>query len=173
MSELFPNVDESGADFSPCRTWRYALWRRWAWNERANVCAFIGINPSTADETKNDPTITRCMNFAKSWGFDGIYMLNLFAYRATKVEDMWKARTAGVDVVGPGNNEALRYYRSRVSRVVAAWGAKPKSGDRGLRVCELLNVPIHCLRKTKSGWPEHPLYMPGDVEPFIFWEATP
>jgi hypothetical protein len=84
MSNLLLGTDESitesGAEFSPCRTWRYALWRHWDWQGHANCVMFVGMNPSTADELVNDKTISNCIGFAKRWGFGGIYMLNLFAF---------------------------------------------------------------------------------------------
>ncbi|SFI76527.1 DUF1643 domain-containing protein [Nitrosomonas sp. Nm34] len=67
--------------FSPCREYRYTLYREW--EEGQGVCMFIGLNPSTADEIKNDPTVIRCINYAKRWGYQAMYMANIFAYRAT------------------------------------------------------------------------------------------
>ena len=72
---------KSGAIFSSCRKYRYALWRNW--DESKPRPMIIGLNPSTADEKENDPTIVRCINFAKSWGYGGVYVANLFAFRAT------------------------------------------------------------------------------------------
>ena len=70
------------ATFSNCRKYRYALSR--SWDEKKKIVLFIGLNPSTADEKKDDPTIRRCINYAQSWGFGGLQVANLFAYRATK-----------------------------------------------------------------------------------------
>ena len=72
---------KSGAVFSDCRKYRYALWRMW--NEHMPIAMIIGLNPSTADQTRNDPTITRCINFASSWGYGGVCVTNLFGFRAT------------------------------------------------------------------------------------------
>ena len=74
------------AQLSTCRKYRYALWR--TWDEAKPQVMIIGLNPSTADETKDDPTITRCINFAKAWGYGGVCMANLFAYRATAPSDV-------------------------------------------------------------------------------------
>jgi hypothetical protein len=79
---------ERSATISPCRMFRYALWRRWGSGPYA---MFIGLNPSTADEQNDDPTIRRCIGFAQSWGYDALCMANLFAYRATKPTDMKNA----------------------------------------------------------------------------------
>lgn len=86
------------AKFSECRKYRYALWR--TWDETKPHVMIIGLNPSTADETKNDSTITKCINFAKSWDYGGLCMANLFAYRATKPSDM----IASNDPVGTDND---------------------------------------------------------------------
>lgn len=67
--------------FSPCREYRYTLYREWMPGDK--VVQFIGLNPSTADEVKNDPTVTRCINYAKAWGYTGMYMTNIFAFRET------------------------------------------------------------------------------------------
>jgi len=164
MKTLF---DKSDAQFSPCRTWRYALWRTWDWQGHANVCMFIGVNPSTADERKNDPTVTRCINFAKSWGYGGLIMMNLFAFRATKIRDLWKA----ADPIGPGNDEAFGYQSSRCGLIVAAWGAKSdrRMAPRAAVIPGLVGGrPLYCLGRTAEGHPLHPLFVPGDRKPVIY-----
>jgi hypothetical protein len=93
--ESTPPILRSGADFSPCRTWRYKLSRRWSLT--GPMIAFVGLNPSTADEIDDDPTVRRCIGFARRWGFSGMYMLNVFAYRSTNPREL---RTA-TDPVGP------------------------------------------------------------------------
>ena len=77
---------KTDAKFSACRKYRYALWRNWDGSKP--YAMIIGLNPSTADENENDPTITRCINFAKSWGYGGVCVTNLFAYCATVPSDM-------------------------------------------------------------------------------------
>src|SRR5688572_12557148 len=98
----------SGARFSECGTYRYVLWRQW--NEVNGDVAFVGLNPSTADDEKDDPTIRRCIGFAKRWGYGGVVMLNLFAYRATRPDAMWAARVADADIVGPQNDAHIRLF---------------------------------------------------------------
>lgn len=68
--------NSKGAEFSECRKYRYVLWRRWDWKGYGNQVMFIGLNPSTADETEDDPTIRRCIRFAKDWGYSGLLMMN-------------------------------------------------------------------------------------------------
>lgn len=74
-------TDIRSASFSPCRRYRY--WLRIVWDDSKPLAAFIGLNPSTADEVKDDPTVRRCRNFASSWGCGGMVMFNLFPFRAT------------------------------------------------------------------------------------------
>lgn len=167
MSQLLFADDTKGATFSPCRTWRYELWRRWG-REPERYCAFIGLNPSTADETNDDPTIRRCIGFAKRWGFSGLYMLNLFAFRST---DPTGLKTAN-DPVGPENNLHLMRICDSAELVIAAWGVHGTYLDRHKKVLSLLG-PLHCLGTTKDGHPKHPLYLAGDTEPVLFNRGSP
>ena len=164
-----------GAYFSECRKFRYSLWRRWDDNlsfwtcanvePNADLCCFIGLNPSTADEKLDDPTIRRCIGFAKDWGFNGLVMLNIFAYRATDPKDM-KAFPAPE---GPLNNLAICTVAGLVGRTVAAWGVHGVHRNRGLWVKPLLleHHPV-CLGLTKGGHPKHPLYLPKNSVPVRF-----
>jgi hypothetical protein len=148
---------ESSATFSPCRTYRYALWRKWGSGPYA---MFIGLNPSTADELTNDPTIRRCIAFARGWGYDALCMANLFGYRATKPIDMKKAS----DPVGPENDNILSRLASDAGIAIAAWGTNGTYKGRDQSVKQL--VPnLHYLRMTKGGHPSHPLYLPANLLP--------
>jgi len=129
------------------------------------MVAFVGLNPSTADEKLNDPTIRRCINFAKDWGFDGMYMLNAFAFRATNPRDM----KAAADPIGPENDHWLRHYASGSSELIACWGAHC-DGVREWQVCEAINKPIQCLGLTKGRRPKHPLYIRADQKLELFWQ---
>lgn len=154
--------DGGGAFFSPCRTWRYVLWR--VWDSRKARCVFIGLNPSTADETEDDPTIRRCVGFARRWGFGGIVMLNIFAFRATDPRDLKKAE----DPVGPQNDEILWRYHDLKGLTVACWGSHGDFMRRGKKVAKLL-VGMRCFGLTAAGHPKHPLYLRADSEtvPFL------
>lgn len=155
-----------GAQLSDCRKYRYALWRTWQGGGRHGDPAehhvmFIGLNPSTADETQDDPTIIRCIGFAKRWGFDGIYMLNLFAYRATSPKDLMKAE----DPVGPENNSFLSMYHEPAGLNIACWGAHGVFMKRDQAVIELLGREnLSCLGITNGGQPKHPLYLKLDTK---------
>ena len=147
------------AVFSPCRTYRYLLWREWIGG--VGYAMFVGLNPSTADETQDDPTIRRCIAFAKSWGYAGLCMTNLFAFRATDPKDMM----AVADPVGPDNNANLLDVAKDAGVIVAAWGAKGTHKGRDAEVCKML-PPLHFLALTKDGHPGHPLYLPKTLTPF-------
>lgn len=154
-------IDKS-ATFSPCRRFRYTLWRTWAAVDGHADCyaMFVGLNPSTADEANDDPTIRRCVGFARAWGFQGLCMTNLFAYRATDPADM----LAQADPVGEGNDRTLRAMAERAGIVVAAWGVHGAHGGRAAAVRKLL-PKLHYLKLTKDGHPAHPLYLPKTLRP--------
>lgn len=141
--------------WSPDKAYRYSLWRMWGPGEIP--CLFIGLNPSTADETEDDPTIRRCKNFAKSWGCDSLIMTNLFAYRATDPKHM----KAASDPIGPDNDAWLIRLSSIAKIKVAGWGVHGSHLERSLAVIDLLNG-LQCLGFTKDGYPKHPLYLRSD-----------
>lgn len=152
-----------GAVISPCLNYRYQLER--TWDVERSYAVFIGLNPSTADAVEDDPTIRRCMRYAYDWGYGGVVMLNLFAFRATKPRDMFNA----FDPVGPLNDEFLisNSNYSRTGIVVAAWGTYGSFMNREKAVKQLIQ-PLHCLSITKDGHPGHPLYLKKDLKPVLF-----
>ena len=144
----------SGAQFSDDRVYRYALWR--TWDETKGHAMFIGLNPSTADETKDDQTIRKCMAFARRWDYGGIYMLNIFAFRATDPQVM----KAAADPIGPGNDDIIRRYLACAGTAIACWGVHGQHRNRSQRVRAWLRGRLHHLGLTKDGHPKHPLYLP-------------
>ena len=140
------------AIFSPCRRYRYALWRTWDQNKPSVL--FIGLNPSTADETNDDPTLTRCINYAKYWGYGGVCIANIFAFRATKPKDLFARKR----IIGKENNHWLFKLAIDADLVIAAWGNHVKS----------MFKQLHCLKLTKKGEPAHPLYLRADLTPTLF-----
>ena len=143
--------------WSPCKRYRYTLWRRWG--PGTHPAMFIGLNPSTADETQDDPTIRRCKAFAKSWGCDSLIMTNLFAFRATDPRDM----KAAEDPIGPENDGWLERLAGIAHVRVAAWGVHGFFGERAMQVAAVL-PDFMCLGTTKDGHPKHPLYLPATAE---------
>ena len=147
----------TGAVFSPCRTWRYLLWRQWdASRPAAN---FLMLNPSTADESKLDPTCARARDYAERWGYGALIVTNVFAFRNTDPSLMKEAR----DPVGPGNDAAIVRAAKEAALVVCAWGNHGAFMQRSVDVKRLLNknrIELHTLRLNSNGEPAHPLYLP-------------
>lgn len=143
--------------FSPCRTYRYVLWRelRTLFNDGTGYVCFIGLNPSTADEQLNDPTIRRCIDFVWRWGYEALCMVNLFAFRATDPADMMAAS----DPVGPENDEWILKYAGGAKLVIAAWGVNGNYRCRGYQIRAII-PGLKCLDINGDGSPKHPLYVP-------------
>jgi hypothetical protein len=155
------NRAENGAVFSHDRRYRYLLWRRWSGSER--LVLFIGLNPSTADETQDDPTIRRCRSFAESWSASGFMIANLFAYRATFPSDLRTEKSP----VGNENDSWISAASGYAIRTIACWGNHGTHLGRAGEVLPLLVRPEY-LRMTKTGQPSHPLYLPGILRPSRF-----
>lgn len=161
--------------FSEDRLFRYTLWRHWHIRpgifegpRNKGFVLFIALNPSTADERFDDPTIRRCIAFSKAWGYTEFCMMNLFAFRATQPEVMKQQKTSPV---GDLNDEFITVAAQKAAVVVLAWGNHGNFQKRDQAVLQILKraeVQPMCLRTTKSGCPEHPLYIPAvtPLKPF-------
>jgi hypothetical protein len=155
-----------GAVFSECRNYRYTLWR--VWDEEIRPLNVIGLNPSTADENVDDPTIRRCIGFARDWGFGGLVMTNLFALRSTDPKILSRVD----DPVGARNDHHLM-LAATAGAPLAAWGAHPMAHERAVSVMESLShLDVECLGLTKNGAPRHPLYVP-KIAPRVRFEVAP
>lgn len=178
---------ERGAVFSGCGKYRYALWRSCVslepdeqgnppWPARSvgeRTLGWVMLNPSSAAED-DDPTIRKCMGFAKRGSYDGIMVVNLFAFKATMPRELWKRRA---DIVGPDNNDAIRQALSGVDDVMYAWGAttgaaSPRLLKRSLEVSDIVlgmrpKIRTFTLGFTSAGFPRHPLYVPYTMEPRV------
>ena len=148
-----------GAVLSKCRRYRYTLWRDTGIHNQDYVM-FIGLNPSTADETKDDPTIRRCVGFARDWGYGKLCMTNLFALRTTNPKDMLNHQSP----IGELNNAYLMELGEKASITIAAWGDNGAHLQRDQMVRAFISK-IHCLKLNKSGQPAHPLYLPANLKP--------
>lgn len=159
------------AEFSPCRRYRYALFRPLG---PGPVLAVIGHNPSTADETADDPTIRRCLGYARRDGFGALLMLNLCAWRDTNPDGL----TLLDDPVGPENDAALLAGARAAGCVLAAWGALARASraqrvrHRPEEVLRLLRpvAPVYALKVGKDGSPGHPLYLRADLPMSVYRE---
>lgn len=155
---------KSGATFSPCRRYRYRLWREWG--DPTQRCAFIMCNPSVGDECEDDHTIRRCIGFAKRWGFGAIDLANLFAWVSTNPLGLLEP----LDPVGPDNNGHLTSVASNAGRVVMAWGAHGairalldlRAHDVATMLQLLVKQPrdLGTLGRTADGYPRHPARIP-------------
>lgn len=163
--------------FSRDRKYRYTLYREW--EPLKPLVAFIGLNPSTADEVQNDPTVTRCINFAKAWGAGRFCMLNLFGFRSTDPRGLYAVE----DPIGDENLKWVDIVAAdHASLVVCAWGTHGRK--RLPEYCRELEamlhntqlqrgVPICCLGKNADGSPRHPLYLRADSWPVDLWTGEP
>lgn len=157
--------EKRDAVFSPCRLYRYRLSQ--IWDEDKPPLTWLMLNPSTADEVKNDPTVERCERRARMWGYGGSVVLNIFAFRATDPKDM----RASVDPVGPDNDEWLRKIAksSHEFDVVGGWGEHGAHKGRGQAVLDIFkqeNGRLSALKINASGHPAHPLYIAYSAKPF-------
>lgn len=155
-----PGMPTSDAVLSGCGRYRYRLTR--TWDPERPRATFIMLNPSTADAADDDPTIRRCMRYARAWGLGGLMVVNLYAFRATEPEDLWRAD----DPIGPDNDDHLRAVLTATDAgapVVAAWGVNARLD----RVAEVMGFagPVTALGLTKAGQPRHPLYLRKDAQP--------
>lgn len=153
----------SATVFSHDRAHRYTLWREWIGGR--GYAQFIGLNPSTADEVHDDPTIRRCIAFAKAWGYSALCMTNAFAYRATDPAVMKKQ----ADPIGPDNNYWLVKIANDAEIVIAAWGVHGAYRERDRAVRQLIEADslLYCLGTTKDRHPKHPLYLRADTRPVL------
>ena len=160
MTDLFLVGGGRGALISECGRYRYRLWR--LWNDLAPVMTWVMLNPSTADADIDDPTIRKCIWFAKAHGYGGIIVVNLFAWRATNPKELPKV----ADPIGPENDDHILWAcrAPMLGSVVAGWGSDKFAQKRAARVKVLIRGSqgrtLHCFRKSASGAPWHPLYLP-------------
>lgn len=168
MTQLPLNLGTSGASFSPCRRYRYALWRRWADGPQ---CLFLMLNGSKANELASDNTVTRCLNYAKAWRYGCLAVCNLYGLMSTDPRMLAKVE----DPIGPENDWYIRDTAEHSGIVVCGWGAEPFAINRAKDVVKLLaGVPLYCLERTKMGHPRHPLYCKASLVPTPFsFEENP
>ena len=155
---------KTGAIISDCKRYRYRLWR--IWNENKPLVLFIMLNPSKADSNADDPTIRRCMRFAAAWGYGGMYVGNLFAYRSTEPKGLMKT----FDPVGRENDYHLACMSEKCEIAVCAWGNKSivDSMRPEHTPLEFVKAPLYYIELSKDGIPKHPLYLKKSLKPKRF-----
>jgi hypothetical protein len=145
------------ACISRCGRYRYALWRRW---DDGPQVLFVMLNPSTADQRDDDPTIRRCIGLAARWGYAAVAVGNLFAFRTPSPRVLRRA----AHPVGRANDRWLQRLAAESGRMIAAWGNDGTLLGRDVQVRSML-APLYALSLTRCGQPRHPLYVPNSVVP--------
>ena len=152
---------ESAAVISACGAYRYSLTRNWS---DAPLLPFVMLNPSTADAKEDDPTIRRCIGFARREGAGGLIVANLYALCSPAPEALWAAR----DPIGPKNRQMLVGLAAQAVAqslpIICAWGAQARGDqiDGALRMFQTAGARLACLGRTRYGAPRHPLYVRAD-----------
>ena len=162
LADLFT---QTGAVFTPCKRYRYRLWRTWDATKKPIV--FLMLNPSIADENQNDPTVERCQRRAMAWGYGGLQVVNIFALVSTDPQGLY----ACDDPVGPENNAAILEAVKDAGMVVCAWGTHGEHVNRAREVVELLKaagISPQCLGQNADGSPKHPLYVSYGISPMAY-----
>lgn len=163
MYNLF---DDNGASFSDCKRYRYCLWR--IWDKELPRVMFVGLNPSTANETEPDATIRRVVSFAKKWGYGGVYMLNVFPYVSTDPDDMVDFYNTNYHLEEAEKNDKwLWKIGNEVTEIILAWGNFDVAKVKGEDISRCFKN-ANCLIKNKNGSPRHPLYVPLSVKRIPF-----
>ena len=159
----------SGALFNGTFSCRYSLWR--IWEKTGDYLLFIGLNPSTANGIKDDPTIRRLINFAKSWGFGGLFCGNLFSLVSSNPANL--LYESAVELQGGPNDQAIKRMREIATLVLVGWGTWGiHASSRAEDVLALVGEPVHCLKVTRKGEPAHPLYMPADSKLMRYYRTS-
>jgi hypothetical protein len=155
---------EMTAVFSACEKYRYALTR--VWEPAKPMIAFCMLNPSTADDKINDPTVRRCIGFAQQWGYGGLIVVNAYALRSPKPADLKKTGNpvqSSADL--PRTNDAWILYAAFKRDIVFAWGQHAKYLNRDAAIARLFgDVEMKCLGQNADGSPKHPLFLKGATE---------
>ena len=151
-------ISRSGAEFSECGSYRYALWR--SWDNALPSVMFVSLNPSIADDQREDPTLIRCINFARAWGFGGILIGNLFAGISTDPKNIRYMS----DPVGKDNDSWLQKMAEIAEIKIAAWGNHGHYRGRDSKILQMM-APMFCIKENTSGQPAHPLYLRGCLQP--------
>lgn len=150
------------AAFSRCNRYRYRLERAWDKRiSRQSTVAFVGLNPSTADANKDDPTIRKCTAYAQRWQYKKLIMVNLFAWRATDPIDL----LAADEPIGKLNNRHLDEAIAQSALVLACWGEHGTLLNRSAEFRQQYARRLYCLKTNASGEPTHPLYLPATLRP--------
>lgn len=153
------------AGISSCGIYRWWLYRCWAVDKPLII--WIMMNPSTADHTKNDPTISKIMRYSKKWGYGGVLVLNIYAFRSSKPENLPQVMS---EAVGPRNDwwikTMFRYAARKKIPVVCAWGVRHQNRGDWVRVAaDDAGLQLMCLELALNAEPKHPRFLSEDLRP--------
>jgi len=165
---MLNEIMQKRAILDETRKYRYILTRKI--NQNPPIL-FIMLNPSTADEYQDDPTIRRIIEFTKSWGYGASIVMNIFAYRSSDPSELKKV----TDPIGSKNDYYLKLVSNHVDKIIVAWGVNGNYLKRAEKVIDSLPLKerVFCLETTKGGYPKHPLYVRGDIVPIPFgWKPN-
>lgn len=154
------NIKRTAA-FSRCQRYRYQLERRWDNDSPAKRVVFIGLNPSTADHRMDDPTIRRCMGFTRSWGYNVLTVVNLFAFRTPYPAELKRT----IDPVGPYNARHLSRVIRSADLVIACWGRHGGWKNQDTHLLKRFKDRLFCLAENSDASPAHPLYQRATTQP--------
>ncbi|HEY9754790.1 MAG TPA: DUF1643 domain-containing protein [Oculatellaceae cyanobacterium] len=157
-NEIGPNMQMS-AHFDRTGRYRFSLHRRWS--DELQAATMVMLNPSTADHLRNDPTINRCIQLSRAWGFGSLNIVNLFAYRTNSPAHLRSIQRP----VGKENDTHIMKQCLKAGKVIIAWGNHGSFRGRDKEVLNLLSTfDLWCIGQTKLGQPKHPLYVPAGVK---------
>lgn len=161
--ENYSNLCVRSASPSGNSEYRYSLQR--VWNPKKPCVVFIGLNPSIATHDCEDRTILKCVRYAHSWGYGGITMLNVFAFRDQNPEKLFAAGKSGLDfIVGAENDKTIKLHTKKSKLVIACWGTNGNYMDRYQSLSKALEaIQVKALKLSKYGFPRHPLYLSGKI----------
>ena len=162
---------ESWATYSECERYRFALNRVWSGEDKRLL--FIMLNPSTATEIINDPSVERCERRARALGFGALRVCNLFGWRSTDPHRLKMVE----DPIGIGNDDAIIEGCRWAHMIICAWGTHGALNGRDINVKKLLRKhadagAIHHLGLSKAGLPRHPLYIAYSRQPEPWWGSS-
>ncbi len=159
--------ETAGAVFSPCRQYRYVLWRQW--DPLKETVVFCGLNPSTADEKDDDQTIRRELGYARAWGYGRLVKVNAYGLKSTNPKGLWTVD----DPIGPENLATVLHWAQQAHLFVAAWGdnIRPRESFALRTMLRQAGIQVHALKLTQRGNPHHPLRLPAYLTPFPWLSA--
>jgi hypothetical protein len=150
---------DKGALFSDCRRYRYTLWR--VWDVKKPLVMVVGLNPSTANELADDPTIKRVTSIMHNWDAGGFFMVNLFALVTPYPEELFECEDPVKE-----NDHYLQITGNICNRILFGWGNFKVAGRD--EIVKKMFPDAYCLHINKNGSPKHPLYCRQNSMPFKY-----